>query len=536
MQPVLFPQNAPDGTQFMSGGVLSPDGERIAFVAKDEESGQQMLWVRSLRETMPSPLPGTEGATRPFWAPDGESLGFFAKYSLHRVGLDGDPPRTLATIGLNPTGGCWGEDGTILFSVTTRGIFSVSANGGAVTEVTTPDRSAKESFHSMPQWLPSGGRFLYVVGSQDANRAGTYLRSPDGESRRITAAQALFSRDGYLLFVRGQALLAQRFDPDTGRLMGEELTVVGNVPPGAPISTSRTGLLAYGGNTGGWRSTWYSRSGERLGSIDAPALLYNIRLSRDGRLLYADGGADIPRRDVWMVDLERGGSTLMGPGSGPMPSPDGVRVAFTSDRRTGVADVYAFSKGEEEVVHQSTEPKSLTDWTSDGRYVVYVSRNPTTRADLWVLPTAEPDKPMPFLRTAFNEIQGRVSPDGRWIAYTSDESGRWEVYLQSFPMPGVKRAVSVGGGAQPQWRGDGRELFYLAPDRRIMVVNVDLSEGAEFTRPRALFQVGVPGSPVDILSQYAVSPDGQRFLVNSTDESGRAPITTIVNWQALLGS
>jgi hypothetical protein len=274
---------------------------------------------------------------------------------------------------------------------------------------------------------------------------------------------------------------------------------------------------------------WMDRSGHALGALETT--LRDPTFARDGRSVV--GGGD----GVWLVDLERGAPTrLVQDGMAPWPSPDGLRVAFTSRRKGGVADIFVRSAGlDDEVLLESPEHKIVNDWTADGRFLVYVSTNRETGKDIWLLPMTGARTPVPFLVTPYNEIQAQVSPDGRWLAYASDESGSWEVYVQAFPGGGGKRAISVGGGAQPKWRGDGGELFYLGADHRLMAVAVSDAPIPGFGRPTPLFRAPVSGDLNAYRSHYAVSADGDRFLIDTLDAStNREPITLLVNWSQVL--
>ena len=536
-RPLRFVQVAPEGTTFASGGILSPNGRYLAFVAAEELTGKATLWVKTLDTAEARALDGTDDAAKPFWSPDSQSLGFFAGGRLKRVALDGNAPRALADVGLSPSGASWSSSGVILFAGWKSGLNSIADSGGKVTAVTTLDASAQEVAHGAPQFLPDGRRFLYFVSSRNPEKAGTYAGSLDAVGRvRISDTAATYASPGYLLTLKDRAITAQAFDPARQRATGAPSLIASNVPINAVLSATGGDLLTFGGASNESKLVWLDRTGRTLGAIDAPAHLHNPAFSPDLKQLMASS-SDADQRGVWVVDLERGAPTRVTPyGTSPWISPDGQRIVFTSDRFGGVADMYARStagRNDEEVMLRTPENKIVNDWSPDGRYIVYVSTNPVTKKDIWLLPQFGARKPVPYLQTPANEIQGQVSPDGRWMAYASDESGSWQVYVQTFPVPGRKRVVSVNGGAQPRWRRDGRELFYLASDHTLMAVQISLGETLEPGRPQPLFRADVFGRLNTYRSHYTVTADGQRFLVDSANGS-QPSITTIVNWTTLL--
>lgn len=536
-RPLRFAQVAPEGTTFASGGILSPNGRYMAFVATEDLTGKTALWVKTLDTADARALDGTDDAAKPFWSPDSQSLGFFAGGKLKRVGLDGNAPRTLADVGLSPAGASWSPSGVILFAAWKSGLSSIADTGGRVTAVTSLDASAREVGHGSPQFLPDGRRFLYFVSSASAEKAGTYAGSLDAPGKvRVSESASTYASPGYLLTAKDGTITAQPFDATRQRVSGGPSLVASNVANNAVMSATGGELLAFGGASNASKLVWLDRTGRTLGAIDAPAHLHNPAFSPDLKQLMASS-SDADQRGVWVVDLERGAPTRFVPyGTSPWISPDGQRIVFTSDRLGGVSDMFARStagRNDEEVVLRTSENKIVNDWSPDGRYIVYVSTNPVTKKDMWLLPQFGDRKPVPYLQTPANEIQGQVSPDGRWMAYASDESGTWQVYVQTFPVPGRKRVVSVNGGAQPRWRHDGRELFYLAADHTLMAVEVSPGETLEPRRPQALFRADVFGRLNTYRSHYTVTADGQRFLVDSTN--GIQPsITTLVNWTALL--
>ena len=536
-QAIRFEHAAAPGTTLASGGVLSPDGRHLAFIARDNTDGRMRLWVRVLDASTSRALPGTEGAFRPFWSPDGQSIAFFAEGRLKKADLDGATPQTLATVGYRPSGGTWSRDGVLLYADRMSRIYSVSATGdGKVTPLTTLDSSRQEVAHNAPQFLPDGRNFLFGVTSGAAEFEGTYVASlddPDARTRLLDGgvAAAVFAAPGYLVYVRDQTLMAQPFDTTRLRLSGSPAPLGISTASQFSISAAPGGLLTFGGDSAAEHMVWFDRAGKHLSVLPA-ARLRNPSLSPDERQLVGDDNG------VWLVDLERGAPTRLAPGSLPSWGPNGTGVVFTRRNGNDAAIVLHSIAGEDEerVLVHGREMKLSADWTRDGRHFVYVASTPETRLDIWELPTTAADAaPRPFLASAFNEMQPHVSPDGRWIAYTSDESGSWEVYVQSFPAAGGKRAISVGGGAEARWTKEGREIVYLRPDGTMMAVDIS-PDGAALQpgRPRPLFRSSVAGDITTFRNHYVVSGDGQRFLMHTADESTRAPISVVVHWEALL--
>lgn len=536
-QPIRFTLEPPPGTSIASGGVLSPDGRSIAFVARDDTSRTPALWIRDLNGTLPRRLAGTDGATRPFWAPDSSSLGFFSRGLLRTVSLIDGSLHTLAAVGLLPQGGTWSSQNVVVFGNRRSGLTAVSLDTGELRSVTTLDRKRDESGHRLPQFLPDGEHFLYFVNSTNPDHAGTYVSALSGDRapRRVlpsTAEGVVYAAPGFLMYVTDGRLVAQPFDTTRLEPHGQALTLAAGVDAplvtnATAISASTTGLLSYGGGAPQVRLNWYSDSGTKLSRIDGPVELHNPVIMADSALVLASQVLTT-RRGVWAMDTRGGGSRLVTDGTRAFPSPDGQRVAFSTDA-SGVLDLHVREMGgtTESTLVASPYPKTVSHWTADGRYIVFASSHPQTLEDLWLLPLTSERKPTPFLQTQANEFQGEVSPDGRWIAYTSDESGRWEVYVQRFPSGGGKRAISVNGGFEPHWRrtGAGNRLFYVASNQAIMAVTL---EGDRVGPAQELFKVALAhDEPTLFRNQYAVSADG-RFLIDSNDGPG-APITVLVN-------
>ncbi len=549
----------PDKTSFGAIAV-SPDGRRVAFTATDA-SGKTQLWVRPLDALAAQPLAGTEGARHPFWSPDSRWIGFSAEGKLQKIEAAGGPPQRLASA--PPYGGAWSRDGVIVFAPSFNSpLMEVPAAGGEPKPVTQMDASRQEISHRWPQFLPDGRHFLYFIHSGQPERQGIYLGSLDSkemgakEKTRLLAtdSSAAYAGPGYLLFVRERALMAQRFDTGKLELSGEAFPVAEPVGVGAGtrrarFSVSESGVLVYDSIGGGNQLVWLDRSGKPLETLGPPGLYWSVDLSPDGRRVAASRtDPQTGSIDIWLFDLARNSSsrfTFHPANEGTSVwSPDGRRIAFFSSR-DGPLNLYqkpASGAGEEELLLKTNANKYPTDWSRDGRFLLYTGFDPKTRADLWVLPlSAEPKnaerKPMLFLRTEFVERNGRFSPDGKWVAYESDESGRFEIYVRAFspgqPGSGGKWPVSTGGGVEHCWRRDGKELFYLAPDRKLMAVQVKAGAGFQAGIPRPLFQTRVAG--FSFLGRYAVTADGQRFLISSEAEGAAGePATVILNWPAAL--
>jgi len=550
---VWFQVPPPEKTAFNQYGsaVVSPDGRRLAFGAVGSD-GKELLWVRALDALTAQILPGTDGARYSFWSPDSRFLGFFAQGKLKKVDASGGPPQTLADV-VNPVGGAWSRDGIILFAPDFfTGLWKVAAAGGPPTPLTTPDQTRQETSHRWPQFLPDGRRFLYFVrGEQE--QSGMYAGSLDSkDGRRILATDwnALYAPSaragpGHLFFLRQGTLMTQPFDPDRLQLTGEPAAIAEGV--GASLgrghfSVSDTGVLAYGSGAGqSSQIQWFARTGKPLEVVGPPGQYAEVSLSPDQTQAAVSLPDDRPTalRDIWLLELARGIRTrfTFHPRAeyGAVWSPDGSRIAFTSFR-DGPANLYlkALSGSAEEPLLRSSALKVPNDWSSDGRYLVYTQADPNTKRDLWVLPMSGERKPAPWLQTAFDETQAQFSPGApRWIAYVSNESGQPEVYVQPFPGPGRKWQISTGGGRQPRWRRDGKELFYLAPDRKLMAVAVSAGESLDPQAPVLLFETRVLSnlSAGDLYFQYAPAADGRRFLVNTAvAETAAPPVTVVLNW------
>jgi serine/threonine protein kinase len=547
----VFP---PEKATLIGGGQhISPDGLRLVYVANDAD-GKRLLWTRSLDSLTAQPLPGTESAGNPFWSPDGRFVGFFAAGSkLKKIEVNGGPAQALADIQAGG-GGTWNRDGVIVFarSFSDR-LYRVPATGGSSTPVTALDESRKEGAHIWPYFLPDGRHFLYLARSAQRENTGIYVGALDSNERKLLInadSSAVYAPPGFLLFLRERTLMAQAFDANKLQLTGEAFPIAEQVGFNAVngrafFSVSETGVLTFlSSSTPNTQLAWFDRRGKQLALVGAPAADTGLRLSSDEkRLAVSRIDPQTATADIWLIDLARNNPSrfTFDPAneSSPVWSPDGSRIVFASNRG-GVVNIYqrlSNGTGNDELLLKFAEPTGPHDWSPDGKFILFGVLSPKTNVDLWFLPVSGDQKPTPFIQTEFSEIQGRFSPDGRWVAYASNESGPFQVYVQSYPTSGGKWQVSTGGGAQPQWRHDGKELFYLAPDRKLMAVEVN-STGPTFVAgvPQPLFEAHVvaifPGG-AGTGPYYAVTGDGQRFLLNTlAGDSTPVPLTIVLNWTA----
>jgi Tol biopolymer transport system component/predicted Ser/Thr protein kinase len=569
-QAVMFSVDAPADSSFYlqyGGFAASPDG-RYVILAVRSKTGTSSLWVRPLDSLAARPLPGTEGGNFPTWSPDSRSIAFLADNRLKRIEIAGGAPLTLGDVAssrVSPTG-TWNRDGVILFG-SAAGLQRVSASGGGATPLTKVDPSRKETGHGYPQFLPDGNRFLYFVESGDPNVQGVYASSLANASQRQqilrTGAKAVYvppagRYPGYLLWLQDRTLLAQRFDPNALKLEDNPLSVGEGIGlnPGISVRSafwaSDAGLLVYFSNPLGTKRpvVWMSRDGKQLEEA-APVDAY-IGLSlapgaeRMAMVRAERAGPGRQNFDVWLREFSRGVMTRLtfNPADyrTPVWSPDGKYVAFVSDGAGSVFQIYrkeSSGSGSEERLTEGDYSKSLLDWSKDGRYLLYREETPTGR-DLMALPLAGDRKPITIVKTGFLESTGAISPDGRWVAYASNDSGTNQLYVQAFPGDGTgpkgRWQISNGTAFDVKWRGDGKELYYETADGSGKVMAAAIQTGPEGVRaetPRVLFtadffQLG--------LHQFDVTSDGNRFLMmlNPSAEGNVDRLIVVTNWQAAL--
>ncbi|MDA2930745.1 protein kinase [Acidobacteria bacterium AH-259-O06] len=545
--PMRFFVSPPEQVTLARFPVISPDGKHLVFETRSADS-PNLLWVRSLDSLTARSLPGTEGALYPFWSPDSRFIGFFSRGKLKKVPLSGGPPQTLCDAPAG-RGGSWNRDGTIVFNPHWADPLQyVSAAGGEAKPLTELDESRGETAHRWPGFLPDGRHFFYLALSSQPENRGIYLASLDSkETKRLLSAtlNAAYAEPGYLLFMRESTLMAQPFDKQGLELTGEAFPLAQNVDrtehtytTAASFSVSENGVLTYrsGSSLSRNQLVWFDREGKRLGPVGEPADYSNHALSPDGkRVAVGLRDPETQTRDIWLFDLARATSSRLtfdpADDLNPVWSPDGTRIAFTSDRK-GPRDIYqkmASGTGQDELVLESGEQKSLTDWSADGRFLLYNAPNPQTRGDVWMLPLSEEGKPTPFLQQSFDQREAQFSPDGRWVTYYSNESGTRQVYVQPFPATGGKWQISTQGGVEPRWRRDGKELFYIAGSN-LMAVEVNTrGSSLEAGIPKVLFEASFAG--LGTRNSYVVSADGRRFLIiTPVEQAASSPITVVLNW------
>jgi eukaryotic-like serine/threonine-protein kinase len=535
---------------------FSPNGHTVAVIAY-EESGREIvgtrngIWIYELGSEGGRSLDDTEGASYPFWSPDGGSLAFFADGKLKKLELSGGRAQIICDAP-SGRGGAWNKDGVIIFTPDARagvGLYRVAASGGTVTPTSKLDTSRGELSHRWPMFLPDGTHYLYMA----ANFAGQkgvdaiFVGSLDSNEKHFvveTAANAAYAAPGYLLFYRDKALLAQRFDLKRFALTGEPTTILNDIQyqpqvKRALFGASGNGLLVAQSGSGVALSqlVWFDRQGKELGALGKPDVYGNVLIAPNGKSA-AVSMTDIASQntDVWTYDLQLDHAKRLtfdpSADSVPIWSPDAARLVFASNRLS-FNDLYVKNSDgaqeEKSIVHDDID-KFPNDWSRDGKYILY-----TRHTDLWFVNLLDLKKSL-FLKAPSLLRNGQFSPDGKWVAYASNETGKWEIYVTSFPEPRGKWQVSVGGGEQPRWQSDGRELFYLSSDSKMMAVPVTTGANFEARTPVALFQA-TPRQPIPIfdLFVYDVSRDGQRFLINTqVKQPESAPMSIVLNWTAKL--
>jgi Tol biopolymer transport system component/predicted Ser/Thr protein kinase len=560
---IRFPVYPPEKFLFSAPAVItvgqpqfavSPDGRALAFVASSP-GAPRLIWVRGFDELAPRPLPGTENGEYPFWSPDSGSVGFMANGNLKKIHVAGGPVRTVVEGVPDFRGGSWGSDGTIIFGNGNRSIYRVPAAGGAATPVTTIDASEKEGSHRWPHFLPDGRHFLFSVRSDLADRRGVYAGSLDGSVKKLLIrvdSNALYTSPGYLLFLDGNTLVSQPFDAERLELGSQPFPVadqVGRWSSGnGAFSSSRSGTVAYAiSDLQSGRLTWFDRGGNLLGSVGSDGDYTDVRLSPDQKQVAASlVGPTTGNPDIWLTDLTRGSTSRFTAGpalnNAPVWSADGLRIVFRTTRRGGgFVEFYEKSSGgagreaivlpwEAQVAAGQSNSMSPPDWSADGRNLLYVAATGSGLSELWLLPLGD-RKPVRLASLGSNGMQPSFSPDGRFIVYASDESGKLEVYVQTFPLSDGIWKVSTSGGYEPRWRADGREIYYLSQDRRLMAASV--GAGPAFGVPKPLFQTKVAAAVTPWRTHYVPSRDGSRFLINTlTGDRAPAPITVVLNWTA----
>ncbi len=548
---LYLPLPEKSGTAQNSGSALSPDGRSVVLVAATE--GVKRLWLYSFDAPKPMLLAGTEGAQYPFWSPDGRSIGFFAQGKLKKMELAGGMATVLCDAP-NGYGGTWSNIGVIVFSPDSIGVGlrQIAESGGPATPVTSLDTARLETGHAFPIFLPDGRHFVFLATSGQPEFRGIRVGSLDNTQSTFLLradARSEYSAAGYLLLMRGRKILAQRFDPTTLSLSGELVPVTEQVeyePSGGraiDLSVFSDRLLLYRSSSDlNIQPLWFDRKGKQIATAGQPAEYQNLQISPDGnQVILERNDLQAETSDLWLFNFAR--ETLTRLTSNPaidgrqVWSPDGSRIAFSSTR-DGYFSIYQRgSSGEEKeelLLKGTREVLQPSDWSSDGKFIVFRKISEKTGSDIELLPLVGERQPRVYLATRFDEYWAKVSPDSRWIAYQSNESGRYEIYVQSFPEPGRKVTVSQGGGSLPRWRRDGKELYYVSGDDKLMAVPVETGAGFSAGTPVLLFEIGGFGRRTNRYV-YDVSNDGQKILLlRPLEDSSLRPLTVVQNWTQLL--
>jgi Tol biopolymer transport system component len=539
---------------------VSPDGRRLA-VAQGDQSGRSSIVVRSLDSLAVQTLPGSEGVMySTFWSPDSRFIGFFAGGKLKKVDTSGGRAVTLCDA--DGRDGSWGSHGDILFT-TPQAVYRVSDQGGDPRILSSADRAQGEVWQHSASFLPDGRHYLVSITASRPDAGGIYAGSLDSRERTFIlrehsniAYAAAASGRGFLLFSRNGSLFAAPFDPNRLKVSGTASLVADNVTYSenysiTSFSVSNAGVLCYLPATEHkYQLTWFNRDGKRLSRVGEPSNSDRIRfefqpwLSPDEKQVVFDLiDPQTKASDLWLVDLARNVSSRFtfdaGDEGRPVWSPDGTVIAFAK-RSSSVVPLEIYLKpvgrsGKERLLYAvKGSTVAPMDWSRDGRFLVFLLNDPKTKNDLWVLPdplaSGDP-KPAPFAQSEFNENDGAFSPDSKWIAYNSDESGMNQVYIQPFPPSGGKWQISKNGGKFPRWRRDGKELFFVGADNKLMAVDIKLGDSVEAGIPKALFQTTIPNR-----SRYTATGDGQRFLVADLagdSENNQALPVVMLNWAGL---
>jgi Tol biopolymer transport system component len=536
----------PESRSELQALAISPD-DRNLVLGFENLSGGTALFLRRIGSIETKELPGTEDAADPFWSPDGRQIGFFSRGKLKRISLEGGAVQTLADADRH--GASWSRSGTIVYcQAFGSALLKVPAAGGSAEPATVLDESRQEVMHAWPKFLPDGKRFVFYARSADPAKSAIFLASLDSKERTLlTPAEAgpLYADPGYLLYAREGALLAQRFDPSSRALSGEPIPLARNVAVGS--SNSELGaavgsnLLVY--QVAGPRNrqlTWLDASGRSLSKIGQPVEYWSAALSPDEKLAaVAIADPELKSADLWLLDPVRATRTRLTSHRtdefNPRWSPDG-HVYYTSDHE-GFYNLYrkpANGAGAEETVLKSDVDKWLDDVSRDGREILFSAYELKTGYDVWIYPL-NTGKPTPLIQTLFLEGSARFSPDGRWITYVTRESGREEIFLCPRAAPAKRIQVSVNGGTEPRWSKDGREIYYISPERTLMAASIVLGgETPKVSDPRPLFGNEALRWNWGNRNQasYEVASDGRFLVAVSAEDPGARPVVAVLDWTA----
>jgi serine/threonine protein kinase len=536
----------PEKTQFRGSAdqgleAISPDGRYLVFSARSSDDKTQ-LWLRPLDSLSAKPLAGTDGASNPFWSSDSKWIAFFSQGRLRKVFSQGGSPQELCEV-VGGRGGSWNKEGTILFVPGVGSpVYSVPENGSTPAQVTQLDPAKQETTHRWPQFLPDGRHFLFFAWGPES---ATYVSSLGSRERKLilkNESNAVYAAPGYLLYAKSHALIAQPFDLDRLELSGNPVSIMDNLPVDkttqhAMFSASQTGTLSIHTAPGRFlQPTWIDRSGIVVETAGEAAILGTFRIAPDGqKVAFTLTDPQEGSQNIWIYDLVRHLRTRLtfepASAQNPVWSPDGKQIVFTSNRM-GALHLYAIpvtGVGQPDLFMPSDQLDYATSWSFDGRYIA-LGRIPVGKGNpaIWILPTFGDKKPYRLLNSQFNEFDPAFSPDGRWLAFRSTETGPGEVYIVPFPSPSAKWQVSTGGGSSPRWSPDGKDLYYIAPDGTVISASLQRDKsGIRVMSTHPLFKTNPRA--------FDVSPDGKRFLIYKDAENQQvAPITVITNWTAEL--
>jgi len=532
---------------------IAPNGHTVAVIGSSEADRTNMVWLYEIGAQQAQKLPGTEGADFPFWSPDGKSLAFFADGRLKKVDIDGGPVQAICNAATG-RGGTWNKDGVIVLTPRgglTEGLYRVQATGGTPTRITTPDSASGENSNRWPMFLPDGKHFLFfggdVAGQMEPD--AIYVGKLDSNEKKFVvkaAANATYVAPGFLIYYRDRTLFGQAFDADKLEVSGEAVPLLNDVVYEPRIAravfaaSSGVLLTQRGSGVSVSRLVWFDRKGAEIGAVATPASYANVALSPDNKRVAVDKTDETNQNtDVWTYDLQRSSLKRLtfdpSIDTTPMFSPDGAEVLFASSRDH---EFKVFGKNADGAEEEKLFPLDGSDkvdrypsgWSHNGKEILY-----QRATELWVAELPG-QKARPFVQGPTAVKNGQFSPDDKWVAYTSNESGRWEIYVTSFPEAHGKWQVSSAGGTQPRWRADGKELFYLATDGKMMAVPVTTGINFDPGAPVALFQTNMQELvATSHLFGYDVARDGQRFLINTRARDIQSqPMSVVLNWTAPL--